>query len=674
MSRRRLKGARSFLATVALLSFTASAASAADDIFKSLRVSRSETGGAAAVRALGGNLAAVAAAYGKTPNELRALLLRDKTLKVAPNGRLFYKESAVKLPAAPMQQAGILDGALFPLSQTFSLHSKPGSKRLLILNFQGATITGTYWNSPQRPRIVATAFNTQGTTSTFSDGERTAIQQIWQRVAEDYAPFDVDVTTDINAVASAPAGSAYATVVITRQSDYNIAAPGVAYTSTFGNATYDPAFVAYDSLGGNPKYIAEAVSHELGHRLGLDHDGTGRSAYYAGHGTAPMTWAPIMGNSYSAAITQFSKGEYAGATNLQDDYATMGRYLAYRQDGAGDIPAQAANFPATASQGTSSGSVDGVLEKEGDVDLYTIIAAAGPLTASVTPAALAPDADLVLSLINDTGATVVPDANPATALNAYINTTLTQGGVYYLKVKATGYANPANSGYSSYGSRGNYRLTASYPASSAVPPRAAITASALYGLAPLTVNFDAATSSSSTPITSYAWDLGNGNRASNRTASATYATPGTYPVILKVGNAAGLSNQTLQNVTAAKEIFASVTVSKIVNPDGTVSATANVPRGVRDASGNRLFPVVYGTWSGAVTGDVSSSGWRTSGLNLGSQPTRNTTGCINFTVTRMESSDPTTAVTVNGKTTMKWMTYMTRQPLTASTCSQQATR
>jgi hypothetical protein len=45
---------------------------------------------------------------------------------------------------------------------------------------------------------------------------------------------------------------------------------------------------------GYPKYVWEATSHELGHRLGLSHDGdTLGNAYYGGSGI----WAPIMGVS-----------------------------------------------------------------------------------------------------------------------------------------------------------------------------------------------------------------------------------------------------------------------------------------------------------------------------------------------------------------------------------------
>ena len=69
--------------------------------------------------------------------------------------------------------------------------------------------------------------------------------------------------------------------------------------NTFGQAKYDPAYIFVDNLGANTKAIAEAASHEVGHRFGLAHDGV-RNAdgsvneYYTGKGL----FAPIMGTSY----------------------------------------------------------------------------------------------------------------------------------------------------------------------------------------------------------------------------------------------------------------------------------------------------------------------------------------------------------------------------------------
>lgn len=58
------------------------------------------------------------------------------------------------------------------------------------------------------------------------------------------------------------------------------------------------------------RWIAEAVSHEVGHTLGLSHDGQKAggtvlkgTAYYEGQGN----YAPVMGASYNKPVTQWSK-------------------------------------------------------------------------------------------------------------------------------------------------------------------------------------------------------------------------------------------------------------------------------------------------------------------------------------------------------------------------------
>ena len=40
-----------------------------------------------------------------------------------------------------------VSGTLAPLDQTFLLHSRPGSKRTIYLDFKGATLSGTAWNA-----------------------------------------------------------------------------------------------------------------------------------------------------------------------------------------------------------------------------------------------------------------------------------------------------------------------------------------------------------------------------------------------------------------------------------------------------------------------------------------------------------------------------------------------
>ena len=50
----------------------------------------------------------------------------------------------------------------------------------------------------------------------FNDAEKTLIQDIWRRVAEDYAPFNIDVTTEFTSEDVLTRSSAADTVYGTR--------------------------------------------------------------------------------------------------------------------------------------------------------------------------------------------------------------------------------------------------------------------------------------------------------------------------------------------------------------------------------------------------------------------------------------------------------------------------
>ena len=159
-------------------------------------------------------------------------------------------------------------------------------------------------------------------------------------MAEDYLPYGVDVTTQdpgVEALRKSGTGDTAwgQRVVISPTNWYSTGAGGVAYIGSFSWSSDTPCFVFTAQLGnGNEKYTAEAASHEAGHTVGLYHDGvTGGSAYYQGHGG----WAPIMGVGYYQPLVQWSKGEYPGANNTEDDLAMIGGHgFTYRTDDHGN--------------------------------------------------------------------------------------------------------------------------------------------------------------------------------------------------------------------------------------------------------------------------------------------------------------------------------------------------
>ena len=237
------------------------------------------------------------------------------------------------------------------LANTFHLHSNASATKKIFLDFTGYTTSGTYWNSSFNggADIVTAAYDFDGNAS-FSDTELSRIQRIWQRVAEDFAPFDVDVTTaDPGAEDLRNSGGADdewgIRVVIGGNGSWYGSAGGVAYLRSFTWSTDTPVFVFENNLGnGHERYTAEAISHEVGHALGLSHDGTSSVGYYTGHGSGETGWAPIMGVGYYEQLTQWSQGEYNDADNSQDDLSiiTSNNGFGYRSDDHGSDAGSAA--------------------------------------------------------------------------------------------------------------------------------------------------------------------------------------------------------------------------------------------------------------------------------------------------------------------------------------------
>ncbi len=193
--------------------------------------------------------------------------------------------------------------APFPLDQTFQLHSRPGASHTVYLDFDGHVTTGTQWNS-FFGNVVTPAYDFDGNPATFGDAELERIQFIWERVVEDFSPFDVDITTEEpsdlgDLTKNGSADSRWGVRVAIGGSSFDwlgAGAGGVALVGSFNDAVDTPTYVFPAQLSnGEEKAVAEATSHEVGHTLGLSHDGDSNFSYYVGHGTGPTGWAPIMG-------------------------------------------------------------------------------------------------------------------------------------------------------------------------------------------------------------------------------------------------------------------------------------------------------------------------------------------------------------------------------------------
>lgn len=608
--------------------------------------------GERAVAALGTRLPEVAAWYGKSPKEFADTLRRDPLARIDREGRVYYVE---QFPAAPQQASGVTGDAgtvangAYPPEQTFQLHSRPGANRVIYLDFNGHLATGTAWNSSYGlSAIDAQAFDLDGIPSTFSATELDRIQYIWQRVAEDYAAFDVDVTTEEPPADALTRSSStdvtFGTrVVITRDWTSSTANPcgcgGFAYLGVFDDTTeyYKPAFVFFDRLGGgNEKYVAEATSHEAGHNLGLNHDGTTTgTAYYAGHGSGATGWAPIMGVGYYKELVQWSKGEYPNANNTEDDIARIQQFGApLRVDDHGNASTSATPLNAVTSAGVVALSGSGVITTRSDVDVFSFTSSAGPISLTITPAPRGPNLDVVAELLDASG-NLVATVNPVDALNATINVSSAPAGTYYLKIDGTGKGD-LTTGYSDYGSLGAYTVSGSANAGEGQPPVALASATPVSGTVPLTVNFSSAGSyDPDGSAISYSWNFGDGSALSTvSNPSHVYNAAGNYTATLKVTDATGMASVATLLISVAGSVptmhVESIGMALSVNRSGA-RATATVT--VLDASG-RAVPgaSVSGVWSGVVSGSKTAT-TATSGTAKFTSPTSKSRGTFTFTVT-----------------------------------------
>ena len=439
-------------------------------------------GGTEAIRELGTDLAAAAKGIDKSPAEFRTLLREDASVQVDECGATFVVEPEASPPSTAGTGGDPVDGStdltpaaggLDSTGDAFALSSRPGSARTIYLDFTGERIVGTAWNtSAGVADFTATPYDLDGAPGSFSAAESNIVRGVWLRVAEDFAPFDVNVTTaDPGAAAitrSNNSDQVYGTraLITPDQAAHEYMCDqqcgGVAYVGTFDNdyshARYQPAWIFSRALQPTAKSIAEAVSHEVGHNLGLSHDGSSSAGYDPGH----SPWAPIMGVGYYQPVSQWSNGEYGG-NNAENDLAVIANNGA--TIAADDFP----NSLGAAAPLSANTAVHGVIATRADVDAFTFTVPAGAETTTVmaNPASVGADLDIRLSLYDEAGnlvATADPppvrtNAEAASGLDARLAQPLAPG-TYVATVDGTGWST-ATAGYTDYASLGHYTISVS---------------------------------------------------------------------------------------------------------------------------------------------------------------------------------------------------------------------
>jgi hypothetical protein len=353
----------------------------------------------------------------------------------------------------PAMVLAIVSTAQVPIMN--SLPSAPANTPTILLDFDGHTVSGTSWNFGG-PIVCGAA-----------GLDNTQITEVFNRVAEDYRPFMVNITTDETKYAAAPINKRSRVILTISNSWYGNGAGGVAFVNSFTWGDNTPCFVFTALFNYNVKNISEATAHEAGHTLGLYHQAkydencVYLSDYNNGAGTGEIGWAPIMGVGYARNFTIWHNGPNAGGCNqTQNDLdviTSAANGIVYRADDHSSTFNQAthANFS------NNQFNVQGIIERNTDQDMIRFsLQNGGRFVLNAVPynvgtGNVGSDLDLQVSLYNN-AQTLINIYNPGALLSSVIDTVLSSG-IYYLRVEGKGNAfAPAYASLGSYSLQGNF--------------------------------------------------------------------------------------------------------------------------------------------------------------------------------------------------------------------------
>ncbi|MCX6889871.1 MAG: PKD domain-containing protein [Verrucomicrobia bacterium] len=586
-------------------------------------------GAAVAVEATDERMTIAAGKIGWSLAKAKEAAAKDRDLHVSADNRLFYAcKFVAPVGSLPGAASAIQTGPdtttytgtppTVTATSAFQLHSRPGASRVLYLDFNGHSTLS--WGTPA---IVSPAFQLSGTTSPTDQLNLNAIRDIWLHVAEDFAAWDIDVTTE------QPPTTARGQRCVIGGSTMDwlgvSGVMGIAQLNSFGgfingNDTVNFVFIDnnYPSMKpttSNYEVTILCVAHEVGHTLGLQHWGETASgsgqAYTVGHTvtghTGVTSVCPIMGNSglvgwpSSCNLNQWSKGDYPFSNIVQDDIVTITTFAPKVTDDHGDTLATATVVSGTSITG------GGIISDTADVDLMKITVGAGPLTLALKPHLkyrnYGGNLKVGISLLNSAG-TVVAKNYDVSSLGNSLTYNVPTGGTYYIKVNGMGY-DPSKSaaaqvwtntgitgtvvgttaGFTNYGSLGRYGIVGTWQSLIQLPT-AIITSDRTGGVRPVVVAFDGRTSSDPDGvIAGYSWNFGDAASGSANMSTLgnpvhTYSSPGTFTASLVVTDNQG-------NASAA--------ATKVI----TVSGAA-LPNSVRVAS-------MTGSWARMTNVEVAGT-------------------------------------------------------------------
>lgn len=306
-----------------------------------------------------------------------------------------------------------------------NLQSRPGAKNCLYIS-NGARDQYGYvsWVLQNRMEILIT-FNS---------------------VAEDYYPFDVNITTSQAVYNSyAPGNRSYGV--------YNHARKGRALVSTFGNGS-DLAVATYGPGIKTPQ-------HELGHVIGLLHDGD-HSSYLEGEwplsavmGSSISKNAPIESNSYVESPLSHWYNGYHGGDSSVDDIAYLGNVLGFVPD---DHPVSQPLFIEADGTVIPENNPGGIQSRTDTDEWSFTLDREMRVNFTVKPNAIrSPNLFVGVEIIDSHGTSVaIGQPHGIYGLESAINNVTLPAGDYYLIIDGIA---PPTTWFTDYSSFGPYRIS-----------------------------------------------------------------------------------------------------------------------------------------------------------------------------------------------------------------------
>ncbi len=465
------------------------------------------------------------------------------------------------------------------------LQSLPGATAVVYLDFDGEEDTFPSWgyiNAQPSGRSASQIFD------------------VWRGIAEDFQPFNINITT-VRAVYDAAPQGRRMHAIFTPTTDASPGAGGVAYVGSFNQTGHRVCWVFYSS----GKNAVEAGSHEIGHTLGLSHDGrtSPSESYYRGHNG----WAPIMGVGYYQTLSQWSKGEYPSASQPQDDLnilSTRNNGVTYRTDDCGATHATSAWLDIAPGGVVSN---EGIIERTGDQDGFRFTTQGGMTSLTIKNVSFNPNLDIVAEILTSAG-DVVSNSDSDTSSTASFSSLNLAAGDYFLRVSGAGKGEDnLATGYTNYGSLGAYIIAGTIAGADAAD-HFSIVENAVNG-SPVGIsgpradhgagvlNFsissgNAAGAFSINPSTG-AIIVANSSKLDFESLSTRWDDPATFELFVSITDSLGVASELIRTVVAIGNINDAPILTSIAAqvlpenlPAGTILATASAtdPEGVSPVS------------------------------------------------------------------------------------------